>query len=272
MARNRLFFDTSVCTRIAYHKPEKEESFIRRYIDATYEYVVSPLTLLELLIKIGRGNEEYFEKNRKSLRVLAADPEKLIFLDFPGSHLLRHIFGLLPTVKFGPEEFRSWIQVVLSASSLDDSVRGNVDLGDKERLFGLDFNLIDAQLQEGKDDHRLILEGIRDGSNHHVDVLAWASETLTELGREPNSEDCKKAAHALEAAYLFDVYLWKQAKNQTYDFGRHDTDWIDRQQLFYLSDSQVLFITEDVNLLQETRKSSQAARIQNLDALLREAK
>ena len=271
MARHRLFLDTNICSRIAYQNLEKEAAQVRRYIKTKYEYVVSPLTLTELLIKIGRGNEPYFEKNRKSLQVLIADQNDPVFLDFPGSHLLRHILGRPAVAKFGPADFNLWIKVVLQASTLADLQKGAVDIGDTDLVFGLDFGVVDAQQQEGKDDHRRILEGIRDGSRNPASPLEWAADTLAQVGQDPKPEDCAKVAAALEAAYRFDQYLWKQAKNHSYDFRKHDSDWIDRQQLFYMLDQQVVFVTDDRNILQETKKTSQGVRILAFESLLGEA-
>src|SRR5207249_2128444 len=110
---------------------------------------------------------------------------------------------------------------------------------------GLDFSIVDRQLQEGKDNHRRTLEEVRDGRKSSTSTIAWAAGLLDGLNIKRREETCTKVSKALEAAYCFDEYLWKQAKNYSYDFKKHDSNWVDGQQLFYLCDKSVWFVTQD---------------------------
>lgn len=270
--KQRLFFDTNICTDIAYQDIETEALVVRKHIRATYEYVISPLTFLELLIKIGRGGDAYFEENRKALQALVADQQEMVFLSFPGSHVLVHVLNRAPIAKFGPSDFQCWLKVVLKAPNLAALRNGLVDIGDQERLFGFDFSIVNTQQQDGKDYHRRTLEGMRNGSNTPIGLINWSEGMLTRLGQEPKPEDCQRVSAALEAAYCFDQYLWEQAKNHSYDFAKHDTDWIDLQQLFYMSDPETLFVTKDKNILKAAEKSSQGTRVLTFEKLLLEAR
>ncbi|MBI2861812.1 MAG: hypothetical protein HYX89_03230 [Chloroflexi bacterium] len=267
----RIFFDTNICNRIAYHNLVREGDLIRKHVSSTYEYVISPLTFIELLIKIGRGDEAYFEKNRRALEMLLAGQAKPIFLDFPGSYLLNHLFAAPQIAKFGPKDFQLWIKVVLEAPNQAALRDGEVEIGHDHLVFGLDFGIVEAETQKGKDEHRRVLEGFRDEDNSPASAPAWAAATLARLGRQPNREDSIRVATALDAAYRFDEYLWRQVRNRSYDLHKNDSDWIDRQQLYYMCDERIVFVTDDANVLQAAQKSPQGSRVVPFDALLRSA-
>jgi len=261
MPKKRIFLDTNVCIDIASYKLEQEWLSIRRYVLQDYKYVISPLTLLEILIKIGRGDKRYFEKNRKALQVLVGTKKNKTFLDFPGRFLLKHVVGNTTPPKFRPQDFEQWTRAVLKARDKTALEHGTVKFWHPRRAYGLDFFRVDQQLQDGKDNHRHTLEGVRDGSKVYTCALIWSAGLLEGLNITPHRKTCEKVSKALEAAYCFDEYLWKQAKNHQYDFEKHDSDWIDGQQLFYLCDENMWFVTKDKNILQETKRSSQSARI-----------
>ncbi len=130
------------------------------------------------------------------------------------------------------------------------------------------FDVLDTQQQEGKAQHSRILEEVRDGKRKPPSALAWAAGILVRHGFSPNKEACTKVARALEAAYRFDEYLWKLAKNHSYDFKKHDSDYEDRQQLFYLCNERIWFVTTDTDILRETKNSFQSARIVSFNTLL----
>ncbi len=261
MLKKRIFLDTNVCIDIASHKLDQEWSSIRRYVLQDYKYVISPLTFLEVLIRIGRGDQRYFERNRKALQVLVGTKKNKPFLEFPAHFLLKHVVDNTTPAKIQPRDFEQWTQLVLKAQDKTKLELGAIKSSYPRRTYGLDFSLVDQQLQDGKDYHRHMLEGVRVGSKVYTSALLWTAGLLEGMSIKPYKKICEKVSKALEAAYCFDEYLWKQAKNPQYDFRKHDSDWIDGQQLFYLCDENVWFVTQDKNILQETKKSLQNTRI-----------
>jgi len=78
-------------------------------------------------------------------------------------------------------------------------------------------------------------------------------------------------AELLDAAFKLDDYLCEQASRKVYDFTKHDSDWIDLQQLFYLSDPTMFMVTNDIKLRNRiVKKCLGAKRIILLDELLRD--
>jgi hypothetical protein len=90
---------------------------------------------------------------------------------------------------------------------------------------------------------------------------------LLSLGLSPSVANDQKVASALDAAYEFDVSLWELARTSNYDYAKHDTDWTDHQQLYYLCAADVHFVTSDKRLMQRISGSGQAARVMSFDAL-----
>jgi len=66
---------------------------------------------------------------------------------------------------------------------------------------------------------------------------------------------------ALDAAWRYELARYDLAKNQRYDFAKHDSDWLDGQLLYYLADPLIHFVTSDAKIKHRTQDSSQADRI-----------
>jgi hypothetical protein len=81
------------------------------------------------------------------------------------------------------------------------------------------------------------------------------------MGVAHTAEASAQLVGPLDAAYRFDHSLWDLALNSKYDFIEHASDWIDVQQLYYLSDDQMHFVTNDSKHIGSTRGSSQHGRI-----------
>jgi hypothetical protein len=85
----------------------------------------------------------------------------------------------------------------------------------------------------------------------------------------PSREQDDALACSLTGAYKFDAGLWRMAATQSYDFERHGSDWIDGQQLYYLSKSDMHFVTnEQWKFIARIGTSSQNGRILSYDQLL----
>ena len=82
-----------------------------------------------------------------------------------------------------------------------------------------------------------------------------------DMGRELSIGQAQKLASALDAAYEYEKHLCEIAKNGMFNFDNHGGDWIDLQQLFYLADPNVYFLTEDKDIRQRCGSSLQSNRI-----------
>ncbi len=264
MRRPKLFLDSSICIDAAKEiVPPDKWAQVWRYLSKSYRYLISPLTLAELLVGIGRGKTEYFDTNRKALRILRSTLKRKRFLRLPGHFVRETLFGdSSRKPRFEPEDFTRWMEIVLRAPDKAALESGRVNLPYQFRqTFGFDFGHIDQELQKGKDEHAHLLQHLREGKLVRPSVNVWAAAVLDRLNVQQNSTNNSKLFNQLDAAFHFDQSLWKLAETSSYDFAKHETDWLDRQQLYYLCDQEIYFATGDDQLRERTAGSEQAKRI-----------
>jgi hypothetical protein len=266
----KLFFDSQICIDIA-NRTLDERRWARtwRYVRQNFRYVVSPLTLCELLRGVACGTELYFNENREAIRVLVPSPARDRFLPFPSAFVLKTVLNCeqgapsLPT-----RQFDMWVRVVLKASSKHELEAGDVRLGPSSACtYGFNSGLHVSQLLDGEREHVAELQKLREGDLLIPSRLAWAAGILARQGLTPSDESCQKVAQALDAAFHFDMSLYERARTSNYNFEKHSTDWIDEQQLYYLSDPRMRFLTADARLQRWINGSCQANRVLDLDSI-----
>src|SRR5262245_45314142 len=94
MNRPKLFLDTNVCIDVANGKIGSAEwrRFLK-YITTHYRYYISFITWKELLTKLNRGSDDYFQRNKEPLQVLFR-PSKRHVLPYPSVFAVRTILGI----------------------------------------------------------------------------------------------------------------------------------------------------------------------------------
>jgi hypothetical protein len=162
------------------------------------------------------------------------------------------------------------LEVTLAAKSRVDLTSGRVALrGHHGKSFGVDLQILSEQIQSGKKSHTKSLEELRQGKLLPSPPERWSNSVLKEVGAPVDSLKAAKLQVALDAALSHDLSLYALAKQGCYDFARHNSDWLDGQQLYYLSDPTVQFVTCDIRRIRHrTRGSSQANRIVSFDELV----
>jgi len=95
MGQNKLLVETSVACKVATRDlPESEWDAVAQYLSASFDFVISPLTFIEILNSIARGGEQFFVSKLK--RLAALSPMDLLnptFLEMPGQFVLREVLG-----------------------------------------------------------------------------------------------------------------------------------------------------------------------------------
>jgi len=242
---------------------------VLRYISKKCRYAISANTLYELLAGIGDGDATHFRAGQRRIRLLY-QPARREFLPTVGDFVRSKVFGLSARKPdFQPDRLRLWADVVLAAAS-KSSLRSGVVLrkaGRSRQTYGFDLQLLLKQIEDGKENHSQRLEGLRQGKLRASTPDSWSKAVLSLIGVPVTDADTRKLLIALDAAHRYDTSLYEMAKNHQYDFSRHDTDWIDSQQLYYLADSSARIVTCDKNIRYRTRNSTQSSRILSFDEL-----
>jgi hypothetical protein len=257
----RIFFDTNVLEPLS--KPPLGASLekIRRLLLQKYSYVVSPLTVDELLLGVRGGEERYFAKDQAKMNILRGTGN-LHVLAPPGTYALKHgleLHVLPPTDP--PAVVKKLIGVFLKAKSRQQLEQGFVHLPLHRSPLGVNFEPIEQRHGWGKAEHARLLEELRAKAIRRPSPEEWVAKSFRHFHLSLPPADWTKLASALEAAYALNEFLCDQAEHDEYDFAEHDSDWIDVHQLFYLADPTVHFLTADKRLRNRISRCVQAGRI-----------
>jgi hypothetical protein len=269
MVLPRLFFDTNICINAASGNiPAKEWNRVRKHINEHFRYRISFITLKELLGKLARCADAYFERNKRPLHVLAGTGKRQ-FLPYPSVFALRTVLGMRSVSRQNDDlgsTDEEWAETVLTAVlQASSKVQLKAGIPDsrsvKRMMVTFDLDHFDRQENRPQNEHAGLLQGIREGRIDMPNPMRWAAWILHQHGMKRYTEQCEKLVVALDAAYRFSCRLSNMSKDKGYDFHAHATDWGDALQLFYLCDSSMHFLTLDRNCRKHTAGSAQASRI-----------
>lgn len=269
MRRPRLFFDTNVPQTLAAPSRRAILPRLRKHLAQNYVVMVSPLTVDELLLGILGGDESFFARDQYKMKLLRGEGQ-LRVLSSPARFAIKQVLGLdtnPPTPS--KSEISKIIDTVLRAKTKAQLEQGLVPQPYSKRTCGVNFEPIEERHKRGKAMHARMLESLRLGKVGRPTPLEWVKASFRDLKLNVSDADWKKLATALEAAIALNSYLCDQAAEDGYDFARHDSDWIDVHQLFYLSDPNLHFLTRDTKLRNRISSCAQAERIILLDEVLR---
>jgi hypothetical protein len=276
MRTSKLVLDTNVCGKLLTSAYRADIEKIQDRINRNFRVVVSSQTFLELLDGIKGGDGRHFEADKAKLRLMAGNG-KPNFLRFPGVFALSKAIGIVarenPSVShLGPTHFANWLRVVLRAKTRQALVSDGVRLPDdrKRGLWTFDPTTITRQQQEGKSQHLKLMEKVRD----HISILpppdVWAAGIARTLGQKIDQQEATILADRLDAAYHYDRALCTTVTSGSYNFQKHDGDWMDWQQLFYLSDPDIVLLTDDGHLRGRVGNSKQKNRVLDLREFLKQ--
>jgi predicted nucleic acid-binding protein len=266
MARPKLFLDTDVCINAANGKIHPAEwRRVQKHIGTHYRYCISFITLKELLGKLARGSDAYFERNKEPLRVLY-QPARRQFLPYPSVFALRTVLGIKSAARIHDSGLTEevWAEKVLRAvldAPSKARLKHGIEVPNQKRMVPFDIDHFDRHENAPQNEHAKLLQGIREGNTDPPVARKLAAWILKQHGLTPYTEDCEKLAVALDAACCFTVSLSKMAKDKGYDFKTHASDWGDTLQLFYLCDESMHFLTMDGDFRNRTKNSLQSSRI-----------
>lgn len=268
MKRPRLFFDTNILEPLATPPLDANLPRIRRYLAENFVVMVSPLTLDELLLGIKNGDERYFAKDQAKMRVLRG-AGRLRLLPPPAKFAIKQALGIDTSPPTPPATIiQKTIATILRASSKTQLEQGFVALPHSKKKCGVNFEPIEQRHDWGKSEHARILDELRKKQLRRPTPVEWVKKSFRYFELNLPDSDWSRLAAALEAAISLNWFLCDQAQQAPYDFAKHDSDWIDVHQLFYLSDSSVHFLTRDARLRKRVSKCGQSSRIILLDDLM----
>jgi hypothetical protein len=134
----RVIMDSSVCISAVRGKiPSHEWEDLCKILTRKCAYFVSPLTFIELIIGVGRGDESYYQKNLEAIGALLRPGDR--FVKFPGHFVLDRVFGhSSEKPDFEPRDFSQWASILLNAARKQQVCDGDVDLAELSKSLTLD--------------------------------------------------------------------------------------------------------------------------------------
>ena len=265
LLRPKIVFDTQIVSDAANGNiPLREWESVSKFVAARGRYCISLNTLYELLASLAGCDDSHFESNRRRIKTLF-QPSGKLFLPLVGDFVRTKVFNLpLRRLDFRSDKLKRWVEIVLRAKDRTALQSGKVTLpkpGHSGREYGFDFKLLARQIEAGKTTHSKRLEDLRQGVLIESTPTTWANAVLKLIDVESNDTNRYRLLNRLDAVYQFDVSLWHLARDKNYNFNDHNSDWLDSQQLYYLCDSAVIFVTKDSDLKRRAANSKQSDRI-----------
>ena len=181
LKRPRIFFDTNVLEPLS--KPPLQFGLdkIRRRLSEKYVYVVSPLTVDELLLGLKGGDQKYFQRDQAKMNVLRGVGQ-VRMLPPPATFALVQALGLEvnPPTPSG-DVVKKCIETVLKAKSKAQLEQGLVPLGVGRKTVGLNFDPIEQRHEFGKTEHARILEQLRAKQLRSPTPEEWVKKSVPPL-------------------------------------------------------------------------------------------
>jgi hypothetical protein len=270
----KIFLDTSICVDVGRGNISFAEwEIVRRFIANRFTYAISPLTLSEILVGIARGDDAHFESNRGALRILCPFAEAE-FLRMPGHFALERVLHDRRKAEgLEPEDFRKQARITLRAKDKLTLLSGGVLLPEvKTHSHGMDLQHEIGFMQAGRKDHIRGLQKLREGKLRRTCAITWAQTFLAQFGKTATVEEASRFTERLDAAWRYQDEVMDLAERGNYNFAKHGSDWIDAQQVFYLCDPRIHFLTRDGGPKQRTVRSTQHDRVIEYHDVLSRAK
>jgi hypothetical protein len=173
------------------------------------------------------------------------------------------------------DDFVGAVRSILAASSKDDLLRGFRRPGTPEgQILKIRIDRLasehDATMRRYFDfmERRKATIIAAKSSRARIAADDWASFILKSYGVTNFDGLLPQLVLALSAAYEFEMAINELLMNDNFSVSKNRGDLVDGQQLFYLSDPNCVFVTNDGAIKRRTKHSLQSNRIKSFAELL----
>jgi hypothetical protein len=257
----KLILDTNVADHLC-RLYQGESENIMTVISQRFTVVATSETFCELLYGLSMGDDDHFEMDKARFKIMVGEGRPR-FLRMPGAFALHTILNLeSPKTSIKPVDFVRGFCCVLHAKSRADLFEGRVRFaGRKERICGFNPGEFSRKHDYGKEQHKNWLIEVQEGREKLGTPVVWAGRYAASLGHILDLERLGIFANGLSAVYQYGRVLCQMVRDKNYNFDQHSSDWVDLQQLHFLSDPNIHLLTDDRGLKERTKGSSQYERV-----------
>jgi hypothetical protein len=260
----KLFLDTNVCEHLL-NPPyaDRLQGFLT-IVRRKYQISVSPETVIELLRTLQGGDGEHFAFDQRRFRVcVCGDLQRANFMSLPGQFAMKHALGLDVPAKFPGAHFKQMTKGVLKANNRTELFETGVKIGKYDVTFNNAIN--EEQHEEGMASHRTWMEDIMTGQYQYPPPDRLGIGFATGLGVDIDSATGAKLVDGISAYFAYQKNLFDQANSGTrVNLEKRKGDWVDGQQLIYLSDPDMHLLTGDGKIKDRAKLSEQSKRIRSI--------
>ena len=217
--------------------------------DVRAKILLSPISAIEVLSQLTVQQAEKVLESLHTMRTWL--PERAGLLDWPDTFIAMAVFAIRLD-----DGFFDRMQKALNICLVSDSVDALRE--DAQRLK----QLVD-QVKDGKAKERQqFLEKYRTRTFSLSELKAAFAQVATARAHaKPGQRSEEEIVGALSAHFEYENrILWKAAANKGYNFLSHKNDILDSEQLVYLADPKLHFLTCDTGF-RSVEDSEQKARI-----------
>ena len=260
MRRNKLIVESSAACKVGTRSlPLADWTAVVQHLAPQFDFVVSPLSFVEVLRSLARGKDQYIIPNLKRVEALSPiDPLHPAFLEMPGQFILREVLGRGPSVEdtYQPPQMAADMVTLLGARRVTKGLRDWLNEVTSKHQSGID------NFTENHDSMRKVGQAVPTPEN-------WARAKFKRLGF--SDDEIRRLAAGVDAAYEYAVWVRRELNNPSYLPSNETTAWFDYQQLFYLYDPTIHILYWDNDLMQRSGSSSQRSRLLKLPDVLAKA-
>jgi len=263
VSRNKLIVESSVACKVGTRSlPQSDWTAVVQHLAPQFDFVVSPLSFLEVLNSLACGDEQHVILNLKRIEALSpVDPMRPAFLEMPGQFILREVLKCGPVLveTYQPSQMAEAMVIVLRHRGVSAELR--------DWLAEIKRNH-----QSGTSGYVSTQDQIRSLGQFVGNRELWLRSKTKHLGiLQLTDEEVQRLSVALDAAYEYATWLRNELKNPSYSASKEKSAWIDYQQLFYLADPSLHILYSDNDLTQRSGSSGQRSRLVKLSDVLAKA-
>jgi hypothetical protein len=258
---NKLIVESSVACKVGSRSlPPSDWTAVVQYLSPQCDFVVSPLSFLEVVRSMALGDERFIVEKLKRVEALSpVHPLNPVCLEMPAQFALREVLGKGPSVTdtYQPTQMYGDMVTLLSAQRMTNGLRKWLDEAT-------------SKLESGRDNFTSSHDSMRKVAQAVPTADKWVRGQFKRVNL--SDDDVRKLTVVLSAAYEYAAWVQRTLKNLNYSPSEDKGAWIDRQQLFYLSDPTMYILCDDKDFVHRSGASPQRARLLRLPDVVAEAR
>jgi hypothetical protein len=268
--RPKPFFDTQLPEMAASGAiPARDWELVQEYFESEADYHISPLTVTEILDRVNKDTTgKYFSRIKEQIQRLYPSGKHKKFFDFIRYFVTETLFGTKMPRPFTLEkDFAFNLELVLWAENRGALATGVPMPFLTEGKYILRLDRFSLEIDTIRNRFKSYLAQLKGRKKFSLTPEEWLNDALKFINVD-SVENRRRFIENLHAAFQFECWILDAARNHNYSLDKNISDQIDAQQLYYLCDPAVVFITNDTDHEKRLRGNPQRNRIKTFSEIL----